>query len=251
MNKEAVKELLIKMADDELILGHRNSEWTGLAPILEEDIAFSSMAQDKIGHAQALYTILNERFGTTDIDSFAFLRKEEDFKCCWLVEQPIGEFDFSLVRQFLFDQAESIRYGMLRESSYAPLARLAAKIRGELKFHILHANTWIRKFGQGSKEGQERIQNAINETWDSALGIFEAGPNESDLIADGVFSGEEALKAEWLETVDQILNEAGFTRPDRTETPSGQGRSGAHSEHLAPLLEEMSYVLRLDPEATW
>src|SRR2546422_1011522 len=98
--KEAIKDLLFRMADDALVLGHRNSEWTGLGPILEEDIAFSSMAQDKIGHAQALYIILNEEFGEPIPDKLVYERNEKDFKCCHFVEMPIGEYDFSLVRHF-------------------------------------------------------------------------------------------------------------------------------------------------------
>src|ERR1051326_7324009 len=102
---EAIKELILKMADDALIIGHRNSEWTGIGPILEEDIAMSSMAQDKIGHALALYKILHEHFGDSDPDPLAFRRAEKDFKCCHLVEFPIGEYDFTTVRHFLFDNA--------------------------------------------------------------------------------------------------------------------------------------------------
>jgi ring-1,2-phenylacetyl-CoA epoxidase subunit PaaC len=118
MNNEAIKELLYKMADDALIIGHRNSEWTGIGPMLEEDLAFSSMAQDKVGHAQALYQILHAVLGEKDPDILAFQRTEKDFKCCQLVELPIGEYDFSLVRHFLFDHAESLRYDMLLPFSH-------------------------------------------------------------------------------------------------------------------------------------
>jgi ring-1,2-phenylacetyl-CoA epoxidase subunit PaaC len=122
-----IKDLLFKMADDALIIGHRNSEWTGIGPVLEEDLAFSSMAQDKIGHAFALYTILHESFGEAEPDTLAFKRTEKEFKCCQLVELPIGEYDFSLMRHFLFDHAESLRYEMLANSSFQPLAQLAKK----------------------------------------------------------------------------------------------------------------------------
>src|SRR5665213_3384370 len=116
MNNEAIKDLLYKMADDALIIGHRNSEWTGIGPMLEEDLAFSSMAQDKMGHALALYKILHEVLGEEDPDKVAFLREGSKFKCCQFVELPIGEYDFSLIRHFLFDHAEAIRYEMLAGS---------------------------------------------------------------------------------------------------------------------------------------
>ena len=137
--RQAITELLLKMADDALIIGHRNSEWTGLGPMLEEDIAFSSMAQDKLGHALGLYTLLHEHFNMPDVDTLALKRKAEDRKCCQLVELPIGGYDFSLVRQFLFDHAEMLRYQYLQQSSFEPLAQFAAKVRGEIKYHILHS----------------------------------------------------------------------------------------------------------------
>ena len=101
---KALKDLIFRMADDQLILGHRNSEWTALGPILEEDIAFSSMAQDKLGHSLALYQVLN-KLGEAEPDTLAFTREEKDFKCCHLVEYPIGDYAFSLMRHFLFDNS--------------------------------------------------------------------------------------------------------------------------------------------------
>ncbi|MFI5135493.1 MAG: 1,2-phenylacetyl-CoA epoxidase subunit PaaC, partial [Chitinophagales bacterium] len=198
---QAVKELLFKMADDALIIGHRHSEWTGLGPILEEDIALSSMAQDKIGHALALYTILHEQFGEADPDTLAFLREENDFKCCQLVEYPIGEYDFTITRQFLFDHAEILRYELLAQSSFEPVARLAKKIHGELKYHVLHANSWMKRLGHGTDESHARMQAAINSTYPLALGIFEEGPFENELIAQKIFVGEKKLQEMWEENI--------------------------------------------------
>ena len=96
LTREAVVDLLYRMGDDELIIGHRNSEWTGLAPILEEDIAFSSMAQDKVGQSLVLYKMLVE-LGGSDPDTIAFMRKADHFHCCQFVELPIGEYNFSIV----------------------------------------------------------------------------------------------------------------------------------------------------------
>ncbi|HMR58156.1 MAG TPA: phenylacetate-CoA oxygenase subunit PaaI, partial [Cyclobacteriaceae bacterium] len=121
MNNLALKELLYKLADDQLILGHRNSEWTGFGPILEEDIAFSSMAQDKIGQSLALYTLL-QSLGESDPDTVAFTRNASQFHNCILVELPNQEYDFSLIRHFLFDTAEALRFEALTNSSYEPLS---------------------------------------------------------------------------------------------------------------------------------
>src|SRR5688572_19487724 len=136
MREQAIKELLYKIADDQLILGHRNSEWTGFGPLLEEDIAFSSMAQDKVGQSQALYEILHS-LGEQSPDTVAFMRNANQFHNCIFTELPNGEYDFSLIRHFLYDTALAIRFEMLTKSSYKPLAELATKIRGELKYHTL------------------------------------------------------------------------------------------------------------------
>ncbi|PUZ28377.1 phenylacetate-CoA oxygenase subunit PaaI [Chitinophaga parva] len=247
----ALRQLIIAMGDDALILGHRNSEWTGLGPVMEEDIAFSSMAQDKIGHAWALYRVLHEH-GGPDPDAFAFLRLAEKYTCCHLVEQPIGEYDFSLMRHFLFDHAEALRYEALADSSFVPLQQLARKIKGELKYHTLHANAWIIQLAQAGEEGKARMQAALEETLPLALGIFEPLAQEAELIASGVYCGEAALQQRWWESLQPILAKAGLALPATGDLePAYGGRSGWHTQYLAPLLDEMGAVFRLDPEATW
>ncbi len=248
----ATKDLLFKMADDALIIGHRNSEWTGIGPMLEEDLAFSSMAQDKIGHALALYKILHEQFGEADPDTLGFKRTAKDFKCCQLVELPIGEYDFSLVRHFLFDHAELLRYEMLTESSFQPVALLAKKVKGEIKYHTMHADTFIKQLGNGNEEANARLQTALNEAWHFALGIFEESKFEQELVATGVFKGEKLLKEKWLEKITPVIEAANLKVPhtDETKVMFG-GRKGYHSEYLQPLLTEMTEVTASDPEAEW
>lgn len=240
------------MADDALIIGHRHSEWTGLGPILEEDIAMASMAQDKIGHAQALYTLLQEHFGTPDPDTMAFRRREADFRCCHLVEYPNGEYDFTLIRHFLFDHAEWLRYQLLRQSSFGPLAQFARKISGELKYHVLHADTLLQRLARGSDESHARLQAALDEVFPLAQGIFEPSPYENLLIADGVFAGEEALKQSWLGEVAVRLQSFGLEPKPVADSSAGMGgRNGYHSIHLQPLLDEMTAVYGSEHGATW
>ncbi len=246
-----IKELLYKMADDLLILGHRNSEWTGMGPLLEEDIAFSSMAQDKVGQSCALYTLLHQ-LGEQSPDVVAFSRHAAQFHNCVLVELPNQEYDFSLIRHFLFDTADALRWEMLTQSSYEPLALLAKKIKGELRYHTLHANTWIKQLGNATEESVSRLQQSLLSALPFALGIFEVSPYEKELIALGIFGGEQALQAKWKSKVEEIIAPTRLQLPDWTTiSPMTGGRIGAHSEHLAPLLDEMSEVIRLDPTAAW
>ncbi len=251
MNESALKELLYKMADDQLILGHRNSEWTGFGPLLEEDIAFSSMAQDKIGHSLALYQLLNQ-LGEQDPDTVAFMRSSNLFRNCIFVELPNGEYDFSLVRHFLFDTAEMIRFEMLASSTFKPLAELSVKIRGEIRYHTMHANTWIKQLGSATEESISRLQQSLETAIPYALGMFEESPYENELITTGIFPGEKQLQERWLVTVKKVLAETGLALPYINDiTPVYGGRKGEHSEHLQPLLDEMSEVFRIDPSAEW
>lgn len=251
-NTEALKELLYKMADDQLIMGHRNAEWTGIGPLLEEDIAFSSMAQDKVGQSHALYNILHE-LGEKQPDTIAFTRPSEQFHCCQLVELPIGEYDFSLIRHFLFDNAELVRFERLSGSSYKPLAQLAQKIKGEIKYHVMHANTWIKQLGSSADtEAQQRLQKALNEAMPYALGIFEPSAFEQELIAEGIFEGEKAIQKEWLLRIEKVIASTNLIMPDITILAAKTGgRAGRHTPHLQPLLEEMGEVFRLEPDAKW
>ena len=251
MSDIALKELLYKIADDQLILGHRNSEWTGFGPLLEEDIAFSSMAQDKIGQSHALYSILHQ-LGEQNPDTVAFMRNAEQFHNCVLVELPNGEYDFSLVRHFLYDTALAIRFEMLSASSFKPLAELSNKIKGELRYHTLHANTWIKQLGGATEESISRLQESLNKCIPYALGMFEESPHEKDLISAGIFAGENELKAKWKVKVKEIISQTKLTLPDLDKaTPINGGRVGKHSEHLQPLLDEMAEVFKIDPAAEW
>jgi ring-1,2-phenylacetyl-CoA epoxidase subunit PaaC len=251
MENLPLRELLYKMADDQLILGHRNSEWTGFGPLLEEDIAFSSMAQDKVGHSLALYTLLHQ-LGESDPDTIAFTRNANQFHNSILTELPNQEYDFSLIRHFLYDIAEALRFELLTNSSYEPLAQVAKKVRGELRYHTLHAKTWITQLGSATEESIGRLQKSLENAMPYALGIFEESLYEKEIIATEIFAGEAELKEKWLSKIEEIISQTSLQLPDwKIVQPIYGGRIGQHSEHLQPLLDEMSEVFRIDPGAEW
>jgi ring-1,2-phenylacetyl-CoA epoxidase subunit PaaC len=251
MTEEALKDLLYKIADDQLILGHRNSEWTGMGPLLEEDIAFSSMAQDKVGQSLAFYTLLHE-LGEQEPDTVAFTRNAEQFHNCQLVELPSGEYDFSLIRHFLFDHSELIRFQMLAECPVEEIAQVARKLKGEVKYHVMHANTWVKQLSSANEEANARMQKSLDYALPFALGIFEESKFEKDFIEAGIYPGEKAIEKKWKENIAGVLEEAGLKLPDWSEIEAVYGgRYGKHTQHLQPLLTEMSEVFNVDPTADW
>jgi ring-1,2-phenylacetyl-CoA epoxidase subunit PaaC len=250
-DNKPLKELLYKIADDLLILGHRNSEWTGIGPLLEEDIAFSSMAQDKIGQSLALYEILHQ-LGEADPDTVAFMRNADQFHNCQLVELPIGDYEFSLVRHFLYDHSLLLRFETLSDSSHLPLAQLGSKLVGELRYHTLHADTFIKKLGTATEESITRIQAAMDLAFPYALGIFEESPYEKALKESKLFTGEQALYEHWTVCISKVLEQTAIKLPSvSTRTLYHGGRIGKHTAHLQPLLDEMAEVFKLDPGADW
>ncbi len=205
----ALAEKLLALADDELILGHRNAEWTGHAPILEEDIAFANIAQDEIGHAVVWYGLHAQLTGA-DPDRLAFWRPAADFRNTQFVELPKGDWAFSLVRQYLFDAAEAVWLPHLAGSAYAPLAAAAAKMRPEELYHWRHTAVWIKRLGLGTTESGQRTQAALEALWPYAAQLFAPLPGEATLVAEGIVPEPTAVRTEWQSQVIPFLEQAGL-----------------------------------------
>lgn len=228
---EALEKLIWTMADSQMIMGHRMSEWTGLGPVLEEDIAFASLAQDKIGHALALYTLLQEEMGAQDPDTIAFSRKPAEWMNPILAEIYSKDYAFDMVRHFMMDHLMALRVEKLRNSTNTKLAQLAHKFHAEIKYHLMHADIWMKNFGLGTQEGKFRIQSALRQAFEYAENLF--------------IEGEDDLKELWKEKIENLLKEFGFEMPELGD--KGQ----EHTEDLLLLLSEMTEVYNIEPSAQW
>jgi ring-1,2-phenylacetyl-CoA epoxidase subunit PaaC len=213
-------DLLLSLADDELILGWRNSEWTGIAPFLEEDVAFSSIAQNEIGHARALYELAARELGT-DADSLAFDRSPDEYRSAPLVELRRLEWARTIARHWLYETADAIRLDALKRSNDAEIAGIAAKIDREEVYHRIHAEMWVDRL-LASDEARRRLDEALDELWPYALGVLDDG-----------------LRPELLRRVERKL---GRVMPDAEPVPRG-----THEAELAELLAEMTMVRRSAP----
>jgi ring-1,2-phenylacetyl-CoA epoxidase subunit PaaC len=282
--------LLLALADDEFVIGYANSEWTGIAPLLEEDIAFSSLAQDELGHAKLFYELaaelaadvqgmgdkrsaggsygwgLGEEGHPTPIpqlptpDSLAYGRAPEGFRNAQICEWPRGDWAYTVSRQFLYDTADYLRLESLQQSAYVPLARAAGSIIREEKYHLLHAQTWLERLAGGSAEARERQRAAFTALWPGALGLFETLPGEADLVAAGLMPAPSAaLQARWLASIAEPLQRLGLPWPFEMRdgvwspsiTPTYGGRRGAHGASFLALYDTITSVYRLDPSAKW
>jgi ring-1,2-phenylacetyl-CoA epoxidase subunit PaaC len=214
-------DLLLELADDELILGWRNSEWTGIAPFLEEDVAFSSIAQNEIGHARALYELAAADLGTT-VDELAFDREPAEYRCAQLVERRfVPDWASTIARHFLYETADAVRIGALRVSADEAVAGIAAKIDREEVYHRIHADMWIDRLGH-----EPTVRAALADLWPYALGVVD-----------------ESLREELAHRVEEKLGRA----------PEGAAvERGAHGRELDALWQEMTMVRRTAPAgAQW
>jgi ring-1,2-phenylacetyl-CoA epoxidase subunit PaaC len=257
-DRNALVRFVTALADDELVLGHRDAEWTGHAPILEEDIAFSNIAQDELGHSLVWFTLLQGMTGSTP-DAMAFERPWQQFTCCRFTAYPRGDFAYTVMRQYLFDEAEQVRLGALVTSSHAPLRDVAAKLLREESYHLMHSRGLVERLGGATEESHRRMQAAADAAFPQALGLFEELEGERSLVAEGVFPGNNALQREWLRRVVPVLRGATLAVPVRgsgsdmaADCPADLGgRRGAHHESLRTLVEDLQAVWKTAPGAAW
>jgi ring-1,2-phenylacetyl-CoA epoxidase subunit PaaC len=281
--------LLLALADDELVIGHRHAEWTGWAPYLEEDLAFSSIGQDEMGHARVLYE-LAEPLAGRDPDALALGRQPTEYRHAILCERPNGDWGYTIARQYLYDTADDVRLAALEKSSFAELAAAVKTIRLEERYHLEHAVQWFTRFSRGPVEARQRFAQGLEAAVGEALALFETVPDEEALVADGVLPrSNEDLLAEWLAalggtleetSLDWVLSTHAKAEGEMVPTSSGEieqgptlsvpglerrdgrwvhvggftgdgGRRGRHTEDFGVLWEEMTGLYRKIPGATW
>jgi ring-1,2-phenylacetyl-CoA epoxidase subunit PaaC len=246
--RDGLAELLLSVADDEFVIGFWDSEWTGIAPMLEEDVATSSIAQDEIGHARALYELLAS-VTDDDADRIAYGRDADAFRHAALLNHARGDWAFSVARRYLYETADSVRLAALARSADASLAALAAKMRREETYHLLHADAWVRRLAEGAPDGRERLAVAIGALWPDAQEVFAPLAAEEELVRSGTLAEPmRALHAEWQGRVRPVLEPLAPDLP--AVAPSLDGRT-RRTDDFRWLHDEMTSVYRSDSTAHW
>lgn len=241
----------LALGDDALVLGHRLSEWSSKAPSLEEDIALSNLGLDMIGQARLFYQLAArvEDKGR-DEDQLAYFRDASAFRNVLLVEQPRGDFAFTLGRQLVVAAFLQPYYAALMLSPQPDLADIAAKAVKEMTYHVRHASEWVIRLGDGTDESRSRMIAALAAIWPFTGELFEMDAGERAMAEAGLVPDRASIKPGFDTTIDRVLREATLQRPISVEFKSG-GRSGHHTPHLAEMLADMQSLARAHPGAQW
>jgi ring-1,2-phenylacetyl-CoA epoxidase subunit PaaC len=250
--RAALDSKLLRLGDDEFILGHRNSEWTGHGPILEEDIAFANLALDELGHGILWYRTLASLRGEdleTYPDKLVYQRTASEFQNADVVALPHTDWAFSMLRQFLFDAYESIHVPALGASRHQPIAEVAAKIKQEEVYHLYHTKAWVQRLGLGTDESHGRMQAALDQLWTPFHQLFAKGPDESLLVDAGIAPDLRRIHAQWSDTVVPFLESCSLLVPDNVVVLVM--RQFADPQRMEALIAELQQVSKMAPGAVW
>ncbi len=255
-------DFLLHLADNALIIGHRNSEWCGHGPILEQDIAITNIALDYIGQARNFYQhaaeLINRHPIGIDItqtgndivlpateDSLAYLRDVREFKNLLITEIPNGDWAHTTLRLFLLSEFEMQLFTQLLQHPDAQVAAIAEKSIKEVSYHVKWSQDWVLRLGDGTEESKQRMQAAIEAIW-AYTGELFIQPE----YAIAACLNYAAIQAVWNKKVSAVFEEAGLNIPSKTFVQKG-GAEGMHTEHLGYILAEMQYLQRAYPNSEW
>ena len=251
MVKDHLAKYVLHLADNALILGHRDSEWCGHGPVLEQDIAITNIALDHIGQARNFYqyAALLIGNGATE-DSLAYLRSERDFNNCLLAEQPNGDWAQTILRQFFFSTYQWLLYQELSNSRDEQIAAISNKALKEVTYHLRWSSEWVIRLGDGTEESHARMLNAISELWPYTGELFMPADYEIAVQQSGIGADITLLKGPWNNKVLDVFDEAGLPVPPSGYSQKG-GKQGLHTEYMGYILAELQYLQRAYPSSQW
>lgn len=251
MNKESLKNYILEIADNSLILGQRLGELTGHGPSLETDIALTNMSLDLFGQVRSYYQYIAQLSGEDKTeDDIAFLRLERDYKNVLLVEQPNTDFGYVITRQYFFDVFHLMLMQQLQHSKDEALLAIAKKGIKEVSYHKRFSGDWVKRLGDGTEESHNRIQQAVNDLWPYTSELLEMTEVAKSAVAVGIGVDASQLKEVYYKEVSELLKEATLEVPESKYFHKG-GKQGIHSEHMGYILADMQYMQRTYPGMKW
>jgi ring-1,2-phenylacetyl-CoA epoxidase subunit PaaC len=251
-NYNTLNQYLFHLADNSLILGHRNSEWCGHGPILEQDIAITNISLDLIGQARNFYQYAAKRKGDgTTEDTLAYLRDNREFRNCLLVEQPNGDWGKTMLRQFFISTFQFFQYAQLEQCKDATIAAISTKALKEVTYHLRWSGEWVIRLGDGTEESHSRILNAVEELWPFTGELFVPTSYEMEVAKMGKGTDPSTLQADWQKKIEEIFHEATIPLPPPGTWMQSGGKEGKHTEYLGFILADLQFMQRAYPNAEW
>ena len=245
-----MKNYLLKLADDSLIMGQRLSEWCGEGPYLEEDIALINIALDELGQANNFYHYATKFYEGKTEDDLAMLRLEKEYVNAHWVELPNEDYAQTILKVYVFAVYQKLLYEDLSDSKDEELAAIAQKSLKEVRYHYTHAKSWMNIFSQGTEESRERLLNAIENIWEYTKGLFAKVEGEDNLIALNIAPDPEKLYEAFLAVVKADFDTFKLDYPTN-EFMQPRSRTGYHTEYFGYILCELQFMQRTYPGCTW
>lgn len=246
MTDQQKTDLILFLADSNLILSQRNAEWCGHGPVLEQDIAITNITLDLLGQARNFYQYAANLIGNTDEDKLAYLRTEREYKNLLLCELPKGDWAQTILKQFFYSVYAQLLYTALTVANDQRLSAIAEKSLKEVTYHVRWSSEWVIRLGDGTEESKRRLQEALDYLWPFTGELFVAADFE---INNGI--ALEEIKKSWKQKLETVFEEAGMLVPDMNRVMQSGGKQGIHTEHMGYLLAEMQYLQRTYPGAEW
>ena len=248
MEKE-LKDFILQMGDNALILGHRLSEWCGHGPELEQDIAMTNIALDLVGQSRMYFQHVGEIEGKSE-DDYAYLRTIREYKNLLLVEYPNTDFAYTIARSFFFDAFHVRLLKELQHCRYVPLQNIAKQALKEASYHLHYSKDWMLRLGDGTEVSHNKMQDAIDDLWKYTGEMFTL--SEADEFMQNEFNlNFEEMKIDWEKEVKDVLVEATLQIPENTYMQTGGKSSGLHTEAMGYLLADLQYMQRTYPNLQW
>lgn len=260
LQKEVIGDLLFQLADDDFLMAFRGSEWLGLAPHIEEDVAFSSISQDCMGHAAMYYSLL-EDLGFGKADDLAHLRPSHERRNSIVAERENGEgcymeipkydWAYAVVRNYFYTAAKKVKIDSLRGSSYKPVADIAAKVNMELYYHLLHWKTWFVQLMGSTDDARIRMNKAVVQVEQDLGDMFHVGIYTKEILEQKLIEDGSVLQKRWKNSIEKVYESLGMDPPKLPLSIMQNGRLGEHTKDLEAALETLSAVYRTDAAASW
>lgn len=246
-----MKNYILKIADDSLIMGQRLAEWCGKGPYLEEDIAIINIALDQLGQANNFYNIAVKHFADgRSVDDFAMKRVEKDYLNAQLVELPNGDYANTILKAYFFAVYQNVLYEALSNSADEDVKAVALKSLKEVRYHYTHTETWMRVFAQGTEVSRTRLNAALENLWEYTGGLFDEVDDEQNFVELGLIPSSKSIKESWMNKISVDFAKFGLEVPTETWMQKGS-RKGIHTEWFGYILCELQYMQRIYPDCAW